>query len=142
MNKKVITTIIAILILLTIIIVGVFIFTNDKKDNTKPAKNTKTAITETKIIKDETFKGLEFTNTTFIKDKDLYTLSIDVTNPSDNEINIEKVKIIMKDKDEKEIVTLLGYIGNPMKAKETRTITTSTRADLSRVKSKTIEIWE
>jgi len=88
--KKVIITIVAILILLTIIIVGVFIFTNDKKDNTKPTKNTKTAITETKIIKDETFKGLEFTNTTFIKDKDLYTLSIDVTNPSDNEINIEK----------------------------------------------------
>jgi len=141
MNKKVIITIVAILILLTIVIVGIFIFTNDK-EKTKPVKNTTKAITDSEIIKDETFGGLQFTNTTFIKEGDLYTLSIDVTNPSDNEINIEKVKIVMKDKDKKENTTLLGYIGSPMKAKETRTITASTRADLSRVKSKTIEEWK
>mgnify|MGYP001084448401 CR=1 FL=1 len=64
---------------------------------------------------------------------------MDVTNPTQGEINIEQVNFNLKDKDGNSVIVLLGYIGEPMKAGETRTITSSVTTDLSKVKSKTIE---
>jgi len=133
MNKKAIIAIIIAVVVLVIAGIIIFVANNNKKEDT-----TKEAITTKDIIKDEKFGGLEFTNTTFIKENGQYTLSMDVTNPSDKEINLEEINIVLKDKKGNELVTLLGYIGPAMKANETRTITSSVSMDLSKVKSKTI----
>lgn len=132
MNKKVLVAIIVAVVVLLIAGIIMFIINN------KEGQSKKEAITLEEIIKDEKFGGLEFTNTTFIKENGQYTLSMDVKNPSDKEINLEEVNIVLKDKKGNELVTLLGYIGPAMKANETRTITSSVSMDLSKVKSKTI----
>lgn len=132
-DKRVIIGIIAVVVVLLVVGIIMLIINNKKADAKKEA------ITTEEIIQDESFNGLNFTNTTFIKENGQYTLSMDVTNPSDKEIDVEEVNIVLKDKKGKEIVTLLGYIGDPMKAKETRTVTSSVSMDLSKAKSKTIE---
>lgn len=136
-NKKLIFGLVAILVIL-IIVVSVIVI-NNKGTEKKTKKVTQKAITEQEVIKDETFGNLNFTNTTLIKDGDQYTLSMDVTNSTQSEIDIEQVNINLKDKDGNSVIVLLGYIGDPMKAGETRTITSSVATDLSKVKSKTIE---
>ncbi len=138
-NKKIILSLLIISILVFVVVV-LFIIKDNNKTSTKKVKTDyKEAITEQGIIKDETFGNLNFTNTTLIKDGKQYTLSMDVTNPTQEEINIEKVNINLKDKNGNSIVVLHGYIGNPMKAGETRTITASVKIDLSKVKYKVIE---
>ena len=140
MNKKALIAIIAVVVI--ILVAGVtFLLLNNKTttDKKETKKDTKEAITAQEVIKDESFNGLNFTNTTFIKENEQYTLQMDVTNPSDKEINLEEVNIVLKDKDGNELVTLLGYIGDPMKPSETRTITSAVTMDLSKVDSKTIE---
>lgn len=134
MNKKAIIAIIVAVVILVIAGIILLVINHNKKEGTG-----KEAITTENVIKDENFGGLDFTNTTFIKENGQYTLSMDVTNPSDKEIDLEEVNIVLKDKQGNEIVTLLGYIGDPMKAKETRVVTSSVSMDLSKVKSKTIE---
>ena len=134
MNKKAIIAIIVAVVILVIAGIILLVINNNKKEGTS-----KEAITTENVIKDEKFGGLDFTNTTFIKENGQYTISMDVTNPSDKEIDLEEVNIVLKDKQGHEIVTLLGYIGDPMKAKETRVVTSSVSMDLSKVKSKTIE---
>lgn len=134
MNKKAIIAIIVAVVILVIAGIILLVINNNKKEGTS-----KEAITTENVIKDEKFGGLDFTNTTFIKENGQYTISMDVTNPSDKEIDLEEVNIVLKDKQGNEIVTLLGYIGDPMKAKETRVVTSSVSMDLSKVKSKTIE---
>lgn len=134
MNKKAIIAIIVAVVILVIAGIIMLVVNSNKKE-----QSNKEAITTKNVIKDESFGGLDFTNTTFIKENGQYTISMDVTNPSDKEIDLEEVNIVLKDKQGNEIVTLLGYIGDPMKAKETRVVTSSVSMDLSKVKSKTIE---
>lgn len=140
-KKKIIIAIVAALIVLVIGVVAFILLNGNAKDEkAKGAKQPKKeAITNQEIIKDENYSNLSFTNTTFIKEGNYYTLSMDVTNPTQNDINVEQVNIVMKDKDGNNIVEFLGYIGDPMKPGEVRTITASTQADLTKVVSKTIE---
>ena len=138
-NKKVIFVLLAIVAVLVVTVVSVVMINNNKGTEKKVKKESKEAITEQGIIKDETFGNLNFSNTTLIKDGDQYTLSMDVTNTTQSEIDIEQVNVNLKDKDGNSVIVLLGYIGDPMKAGETRTVTSSVATDLSKVKSKTIE---
>ncbi len=134
MNKKVLIAVIAVIVVVALAGVIMLIVNNNKKEESK-----KEAITAKEVIKDETFNGLNFTNTTLIKENGQYTLQMSVTNPSSKKIDLEEVNIVLKDKEGNEIVTLLGFIGDPMKPNETRTVTSSVSMDLSKVKSKTIE---
>ena len=54
--------------------------------------------------------------------------------------NIKYIKILFKDSENKDIVTLVGYIGTTLKKDENKTIDASTDADLSQVKSVEYEV--
>lgn len=136
-DKKVLIAIVAVIVVIIVVVAVVFL-TRDKKENVATNEDGTTAITEQGVIKDESYGGLNFSNTTLIKDGNMYTLSMDVTNPTNDAIDLEQVGIDMKDDKGNTIITLYGYIGEPMAAGETRTITSSTETDLSKVTSKTI----
>ncbi len=130
-----------VVLLVFIAVISFLLINNNENENSKKKVNNdvKEAITEQGIIKDETFGNLNFTNTTLIKDSKQYVLSMDVINPTQDEINMETINIDLKDKDGNLVVVLLGNIGDPMKPGETRTITSSVKIDLSKVKYKVIE---
>ncbi len=71
-----------------------------------------------------------------------YVYEADITNSSDGVNKIESIDIIVKDKDGKEIVTLLGYIGDGMKTNETRRIQASTMVKLDKNEIGKIEYKE
>lgn len=139
MNKKMLIGIIAIVVVIIIVVVASILLSKNNDDVAKNEDEGISAITKQEIIKDETYEGLEFTNTTLIKDGNMYTMSIDVTNPTDQEIDVKQVDINFKNDKGSTIISLLGYLGEPMAAGETRTITSSTTVDLSKATSKTIE---
>lgn len=56
------------------------------------------------------------------------------------EQNINYVRILFKDENNKTIVSLIGYVGTSLTTKDTRIINASTDADLSKVKSIEYEI--
>ena len=139
-------SIIALVIVGLVIIVAVsasLLAASDKtkKDNKETAKKTEekiTAITAPGIIQDEEYKGLSFTNTTLIKKGNIYTLSMNVTNKTKETSEITKVYIPVKTENGDVITNFVGYIGEDLKAGETRTITASTSGDLSKVVKKEI----
>ena len=141
-HKKAAIAIAAVILIAVVAIV--ILVVNNNKDNktTKKEEDKLIANTNAGIIKEEEFKGLKFSNITLIKGKgtDVYTLSMDVTNATNETSNITQVDIPIKNKKGEVEVTLLGYIGEDLKPNETRTITASASIDLS--KSATKEIKE
>ena len=129
MNRKKMVTIIVIVLILLTAIMTLVTYNKVKNEDVK----------DVAITKDEKVNGLNFTDTTFNKEEGQYVLQMKVTNPSKKEIDLKEVDIVLKDKNGNEIATLLGYIGEPMKANETRTMTINAAMDLSTVKSKTIK---
>ncbi len=139
-NYKPLCIILIIVIIALIIVSIIFSSINKTKNGTDSEKTT--AITTEGIVKDENFEGLSFKNFVLVKYDNMYTLTTDVTNISGSEITTKQVNINIKNKDGNTIVSLLGYIGEePMAVNETRTITASTQADLSKAYSKEITAY-
>ncbi len=141
-HKK--ATIAVVAVLLIAVVAIVILVVNNSKDTklNKKEEDKLIANTNAGIIKEEEYKGLKFSNITLIKGKgtDVYTLSMDVTNTTNETSNVTQVDIPIKNKDGEVEVTLLGYIGEDLKPNETRTITASASVNLS--KSATKEIKE
>ena len=135
----------AILILLIILVVLLLIGNHGSKS--KVLEEGVTENVSKGIVKDEKYEGLSFTNVSLVKnDKDKqYTLTAEVTNTTNKPITTQQVDIVLKDGNQKEIITLLGYIGdNGLQPNETKTITaiTSDSVDLSKAIVKEIKAHE
>lgn len=143
-NKGLAIAICAIIVLIVVAVV-LFLIKPAVDNNGTAAKgnNGITANTNEGIVKDETFEGLKFTNVTLIRDEKAaqYTLTADVTNTTNETLNTTQVDIVLKNESGNEIITLLGYIGEDLKANETRTVTASTSdsIDLSQATVKEIK---
>lgn len=138
-NKK--PLLIALIVVLVLIVLLTIYFGFAKKNETSINTGEKvTAITAEGIVKEETLEGLKFSNVVLIKKDKMYTMTIDVNNPTNQEVSVNSVNITLKDKNGTELITLLGYIGDPLKAGETRTITSVTSVDLSKAVTKEISV--
>ena len=107
-----------------------------KKDNKK--NNTKDDVkvnTEENVIKDQTFEGLTFTNTSLSTTNGVSTLITEVSNSTGSDYTLEEFTITIKNKDGEVITTIPGYVGDVIKNGETRTINSSIDIDLSSASS-------
>ena len=107
-----------------------------KKDNKK--NNTKDDVkvnTEENVIKDQTFEGLTFTNTSLTTTNGVSTLITEVSNSTGSDYTLEEFTITIKNKDGEVITTIPGYVGDVIKNGETRTINSSIDIDLSSASS-------
>ena len=107
-----------------------------KKDNKK--NNTKDDVkvnTEENVIKDQTFEGLTFTNTSLTTTNGVSTLITEVSNSTGSDYTLEEFTITIKNKDGEVITTIPGYVGDVIKNGETRTINSSIDIDLSNASS-------
>ena len=107
-----------------------------KKDNKK--NNTKDDVkvnTEENVIKDQTFEGLTFTNTSLTTTNGVSTLITEVSNSTGEDYTLEEFTITIKNKDGEVITTIPGYVGDVIKNGETRTINSSIDIDLSNASS-------
>lgn len=107
-----------------------------KKDNKKNnAKDDVKVNTEENVIKDQTFEGLTFTNTSLTTTNGVSTLITEVSNSTGEDYTLEEFTITIKNKDGEVITTIPGYVGDVIKNGETRTINSSIDIDLSNASS-------
>ena len=105
---------------------------DNKKDNTKDDVKVNT---EENLIKDQTFEGLTFTNTSLTTTNGVSTLITEVSNSTGSDYTLEEFTITIKNKDGEVITTIPGYVGDVIKNGETRTINSSIDIDLSSASS-------
>ena len=107
-----------------------------KKDNKKNnAKDDVKVNTEENVIKDQTFEGLTFTNTSLTTTNGVSTLITEVSNSTGSDYTLEEFTITIKNKAGEVITTIPGYVGDVIKNGETRTINSSIDIDLSSASS-------
>ena len=103
----------------------------NKKEEKKEQKEEVKVNTNKDVIKDQEVDGIKMTNTSFVTTNGITKLVTNVTNSSDEDYSLEEYIIIIKDKEGNEIVRIPGYVGDTIKAGETRTINSSVDRDLS-----------
>lgn len=113
-----------------------------KKDETKKEEKKEEIKVNTNenVIKDQEVDGIKMTNTSLVVTNGITKLITNVTNNSTEDYNLEEYTIIIKDENDKEIIRIPGYVGNTIKAGETKTINSSVDIDLSNAKSIEYEV--
>ena len=130
-KKRVIMVLCGILVFVLVFLLAFGLFRGkDSKDKT--TENDTHANTSEDVIKDQEVEGLRFSNTSLIMENGGSKLTTEVKNLTGEDIDLQSFDILVKDKDGKEMVTLLGYVGEVIKADETRIITSETDVDLTK----------
>ena len=91
--------------------------------------------TEKEVVKDREVEGIKLTNTSLVTTDGVSEITTTVTNPTSEDYKLDEYRIIVKDAKGDIIITLPGYVGDTIKAGETRTIKSSVSMDLSKAKS-------
>lgn len=108
---------------------------DDNKDNTtitEPSANTDDA-----VVGEQTIDGLKFTNVTLISEGESTVYTADVVNTTDTAIDVKSFNITFRDKDGKEIVTILVFVGSNIAPNES--VPVSSSVDMSLLKAKSAE---
>lgn len=142
--KKYKIQLIILLVVIIALIVGLIMsFSFDKVQIAKNDSQDIAANTSPDVIKEENYEGLKFTNISLITENGYSTFSADVTNTTQADSNIGDVNIVLKDKDDNEVITLRANIpGESLKPNETKPITSVTKANLLNVTTKEITKYE
>lgn len=111
-------------------IIGLSLLTGCLKKEEKKEETIKVNTNED-VIKDQEVEGLKMTNTSLVYEKGTTTLETLVTNNTEVEYTVNKIKITVKDKEGNIITTLTGTIADTIKPGESRTIDSDTPMDLS-----------
>ena len=90
---------------------------------------------KTKQTKNQKIENFKMTNTSLKYDGGYSTLETDVKNISNETNYLKSFDIIVKDKSGKEMIKLVGYIGEEISAGETKKIISKTDMDLSKAGS-------
>lgn len=121
MNKINIKNLLICIAALLVLIGGALLIKNTLSSNTDPA------------YQDAMVDNLKLTNIDITTENKVTTYKATVTSDKDEFVN--SITMILKDKDGKVIVKLLGYIGRELKQNEGVVITARTDADLSNLYS-------
>lgn len=106
---------------------------DDNKENT--TVNTPIANTNDAIVGEQVIDGLKITNVTLVLEGDITMYTADVVNVTDSNIDAKSFNITFKDKDDNEMVTLLGLVGLTLAPNESVQITSSVSMNLLDAKS-------
>ena len=109
-----------------------------KKDNNVPVEEGPTVenpavITNEDMIKDQEVEGLQFTNTGLIYDGNMTTLTSQVTNTTDEKVELARVKAYITyitDFGAEKVLEMDVYFGESLEAGETRSVLSTVDVDL------------
>ena len=118
-----------------ILLIGIFTISlitgcGCSKKEEEPKEEIK-ANTNEEVIKDQKVEEFELKNTSLIYEDGNTTLETTVTNTSEKDTYLKEFDIQVLDKDGNEIVVLKGFVGEQMKAGESRVINSYYNEDLS-----------
>lgn len=106
---------------------------DNKVNNNEPTVENPSSITNQDMIKDQTVETLQFTNTGLTYDGSMTTLTSQVTNTSDQVVELSKVMATINYKDENDVDRVFEmevYFGESLNPGETRSVFSTTDIDL------------
>lgn len=119
-KEKIIISISAVLVIGALILIGVGMSYSDP---------------ESGYLSNQTVEGLTFEKANLVYENGVSTYTVEVVNDLEEEYNLKNIDIIFKDGEGHEIVSLLGYIGDTIKAGETRLIDASIDQEITNITS-------
>ena len=125
------------IISLLLLLSSLFLFTGCgcSKKNTAKEETDVEVNTNEEVIKDQEVDGLKLTNTSLTKTDGIWTLVTEVSNNTGSDYELNEFTILIKDSEGNVLVTLPGYVGGTIPNGESRTINSSTDADLENAAS-------
>lgn len=88
--------------------------------------------TKNEVIGDKVIGDISFTNTSMIEKDGITTLTTTITNKSEEIKNVKSFTIYIKDKEDKVITELIGYVGSEIMPGKSKVIKSSITDDLTK----------
>ncbi len=125
----------AVILMVVLFTLGYFALNNSRDDkiskNDKETQEKAHANTNENIVKEQVIDNYKFSNTSLVMENGTSVFKTDVTNLQNVSRELKTFNIVLYDKNDKEIVTLLGYVASTLEANETKTVISNTDQDLT-----------
>ncbi len=93
------------------------------------------AIDDSEYLNVQIVDDLEFTNAFENYTDNIYTFDVEVTNTKEEEYKLKTIDVVFKDKNNNEIETLIGYIGDSLGSKEKKILSVSVDKEIKDIGS-------
>lgn len=132
------------ILIISLLFTSLFVTSCGKKtDNTETSNNNENIIsqnTNPNVVKKQEIEGLLFDNIILKTNNNMSYFTANVTNTTDEKINVKYIKITVYDNENKELFSFNNYIGDYIESKSTLKLSSNIEGDLTTIYSAKYEV--
>lgn len=132
------------ILIISLLFTSLFVTSCGKKtDNTEKSNNNENIIsqnTNPNVVKKQEIEGLLFDNIILKTNNNMSYFTANVTNTTDEKINVKYIKITVYDNENKELFSFNNYIGDYIESKSTLKLSSNIEGDLTTIYSVKYEV--
>lgn len=132
------------ILIISLLFTSLFVTSCGKKtDNTETPNNSENIIsqnTNPNVVKKQEIEGLLFDNIILKTNNNMSYFTANVTNTTDEKINVKYIKITVYDNENKELFSFNNYIGDYIESKSTLKLSSNIEGDLTTIYSVKYEV--
>ena len=132
------------ILIISLLFTSLFVTSCGKKtDNTEKSNNNENIIsqnTNPNVVKKQEIEGLLFDNIILKTNNNMSYFTANVTNTTDEKINVKYIKITVYDNENKELFSFNNYIGDYIESKSTLKLSSDIEGDLTTIYSVKYEV--
>ena len=132
------------ILIISLLFTSLFVTSCSKKtDNTEKSNNNENIIsqnTNPNVVKKQEIEGLLFDNIILKTNNNMSYFTANVTNTTDEKINVKYIKITVYDNENKELFSFNNYIGDYIESKSTLKLSFNIEGDLTTIYSVKYEV--
>lgn len=132
------------ILIISLLFISLFVTSCSKKtDNTEKSNNNENIIsqnTNPNVVKKQEIEGLLFDNIILKTNNNMSYFTANVTNTTDEKINVKYIKITVYDNENKELFSFNNYIGDYIESKSTLKLSSNIEGDLTTIYSVKYEV--
>lgn len=132
------------ILIISLLFTSLFVTSCGKKtDNTETPNNSENIIsqnTNPNVVKKQEIEGLLFDNIILKTNNNMSYFTANVTNTTDEKINVKYIKITVYDNENKELFSFNNYIGDYIESKSTLKLSSNIEGNLTTIYSVKYEV--
>ena len=132
------------ILIISLLFTSLFVTSCSKKtDNTEKSNNNENIIsqnTNPNVVKKQEIEGLLFDNIILKINNNMSYFTANVTNTTDEKVNVKYIKITVYDNENKELFSFNNYIGDYIESKSTLKLSSNIEGDLTTIYSVKYEV--
>lgn len=132
------------ILIISLLFTSLFVTSCGKKaDNTETSNNNENIIsqnTNPNVVKKQEIEGLLFDNIILKTNNNMSYFTANVTNTTDEKINVKYIKITVYNNENKELFSFNNYIGDYIESKSTLKLSSNIEGDLTTIYSVKYEV--